>query len=413
MATQDSMVAGVFSTPEQYQQQQRQALYEQAVQESKLDPYQQARVNLQTGVQGLAQAGAGMLGAQDPQMQLQSQRRALLAEINPNDPNSLAQAAQKAAQMGDRALLSDIMGQLKSVSDIRKEQATTEKTAQDIVKSKQDVLGVQSRAQTLLDEGVPEAKAKALASSEKAFSEYISSKKIATPADYAVAAGAAGLPVKAFLSDYTPEEIRKMEQGVFAHKSGIAQAGRTTIINQQEGELTKSNVNAFGMLRDQAVAAGKTLEAVKNITPLIDKAFTGFASNQKLTAGQLADTFGIPIEGTSETEQLKSLQNNLKIGNSTVLKGSLSDKDMAILGEAIGQGNTTAAGIRAIINNIKKDALIAQSQYQKANEYQQQGKLSQYDFVKGSNEARDEITKDLDAKMKRLKELEAKAGGTK
>lgn len=256
---------------------------------------------------------------------------------------------------------------------------------------------------------MPEAKAKALASSDKAFSEYISSKKIATPPDYAVAAGAAGIPVKPFLSDYTPEQIRAMEKGVFAHKAGIASAGRTTIINQQEGELTKSNVNAFGMLRDQAVSAGKTLEAVQALTPLIDKSFTGFGANQKLTAGQLADTFGVPISGTSETEQLKSLQNNLKIGNSTVLKGSLSDKDMAILGDAIGQGNTTAGGIKAIINNIKKDALISQKQYQKANEYQQQGKLSQYDFVKGSNEARDEVSKDLEAKLKRLKELEAKA----
>jgi hypothetical protein len=288
------------------------------------------------------------------------------------------------------------------LSDIQKERTATAKTGQE-------VLGIQSRAQTLMDDGVTESKAKALASSDKAFSEYISSKKIATPADYAVAAGAAGLPVKAFLSEYTPEEIRQMEKGVFAHKAGIASAGRTTIINQQESELTKSNVNAFGMLRDQAVGAGKTLEAVQAITPLINKAFTGFASNQKLTAGQLADTFGVPIQGTSETEQLKSLQNNLKIGNSTVLKGSLSDKDMAILGEAIGQGNTTADGIRAIINNIKKDALIAQTQYQKANTYQQEGRLSKYDFVKGSNEARDEVTKDLDAKMKRLKELESKA----
>ena len=400
MATDNT--AGLFATPEQYQQARIDQQRAQAIQMAQLDPFQQGQANIQMGMNRLADVGAGVLGIQDPQLQLLAQRRAVLSQLNPNDPASLTQAAQKAAQMGDAALLTDVMGRLKSLSDIQKEQATAAKTGQE-------VLGVQSRAQTLIDEGVPEAKAKALASSEKAFSEYISSKKIPTPADYAVAAGAAGLPVKSFLSEYTPEELRKMEQGVFAHKAGIAQAGRTTIINQQEGELTKSNVNAFGMLRDQAVTAGKTLEAVQAINPLIDKAFTGFGANQKLTAGQLADTLGVPVSGTSETEQLKSLQNNLKIGNSTVLKGSLSDKDMAILGDAIGQGNTTASGIKAIINNIKKDALIAQRQYQKANEYQQQGKLSQYDFVKGSNEARTEVSKDLEAKMKRLKELEAKA----
>lgn len=406
MATDSMMSGGLFATPEQYQQAQLAQQQDMAMRMAQLTPEQRAAAGMQVAGYQIGSGIGSALGAQDPQLQILSQRRAILSQINPNDPSSLSQAAQKAAQMGDGALLSDVMGRLKSLSDIQKEQATAAKTGQE-------VLGVQSRAQTLMDDGVPEAKAKALASSEKSFSEYISSKKIATPPDYAVAAGAAGIPVKPFLSDYTPEQIRAMEKGVFSHKAGIAQAGRTTIINQQEGELTKSNVNAFGMLRDQAVTAGKTLEAVQAITPLIDKSFTGFGANQKLTAGQLADTFGVPISGTSETEQLKSLQNNLKIGNSTVLKGSLSDKDMAILGDAIGQGNTTAGGIKAIINNIRKDALISQKQYQKANEYQQQGKLSQYDFVKGSNEARDEISKDLEAKLKRLKELEARAKGTK
>lgn len=350
-----------------------------------------------------ANAGQGLAKAmgvdiQDPAIKRMSQLQALRQGIVPN-AEGLKVFAQRLADAG---FTTEAVQAMDKAVAMEKEQGAATKTSQE-------VLGIQSRAKTLMDDGVPEAKARAVASSEKAFSEYMASKKIATPSDYAVAAGAAGIPVKPFLSDYTPEEIRQMEKGVFAHKAGISAAGRTTIINQQEGELTKSNVNAFGMLRDQAVTSGKTLEAVQAIIPLIDKAFTGFGANQKLSAGQLADTFGVPVSGTSETEQLKSLQNNLKIGNSTVLKGSLSDKDMAILGEAIGQGNTTASGIKSIINNIKKDALISQRQYQKANEYQQQGKLSQYDFVKGSNEARDEVSKDLEAKMKRLKELEAKA----
>jgi hypothetical protein len=100
MATQDSMVAGLFSTPEQYQQQQRQALYEQAVQESKLDPYQQARVNLQTGVQGLAQAGAGMLGAEDPQMKAMSALRELASKYDTNTSGGVAALAQELQQRG-------------------------------------------------------------------------------------------------------------------------------------------------------------------------------------------------------------------------------------------------------------------------------------------------------------------------
>jgi len=103
MAT-DSIVAGagLFTTPEQYQEQQRQALYNQAVAEARLDPYQQARVNLQTGVQGLAQTGAGMLGAQDPQMQLRSMRQQVTQNMDPTDPESITKAAQTLAQNNDR-----------------------------------------------------------------------------------------------------------------------------------------------------------------------------------------------------------------------------------------------------------------------------------------------------------------------
>jgi hypothetical protein len=196
-----------------------------------------------------------------------------------------------------------------------------------------------------------------------------------------------------------------LQDFILEQKKAGASKTNIGITQKQEEAVTKSNVEAFGGLRDQAIAAGRTLEAVQALKPLIDKSFTGFASGQKLTAGQIAETFGIPVQGTSETERLKSIQNNLKIGNSTVLKGSLSDKDMAILGDAIGQGNTTASGLKGIIADIEKTSLIAQRQYQKANEYQQQGRLSQYDFVGGDKEARSEVN----AKLKRIAELEAKA----
>jgi hypothetical protein len=202
--------------------------------------------------------------------------------------------------------------------------------------------------------------------------------------------------------------VNKVTGERISRVGGAPQRGtRVDVQVKQDEAVTKSNVEAFGKLRDSGIQAGQTIEAVKTIKPLIDQSFAGFASDSKLTAGQLAEAFGIPIKGTSETEQLRSLQNNLKIGNSTVLKGALSDKDMAILGEAIGQGSVTKAGLKSIMNNIEKDALISQKQYQKANEYQQQGKLSQYDFVRGSEESRAEVN----AKLKRLTELERKARG--
>lgn len=196
-----------------------------------------------------------------------------------------------------------------------------------------------------------------------------------------------------------------LQDFILEQKKAGASKTNIGITQKQEEAVTKSNVEAFGALRDEAINAGKTIEAVQAIKPLINRAFTGFASNTKLSAGQIADTFGIPVEGTTETERLRSIQNNLKIGNSTVLKGAISDKDMAILGEAIGQGNTTAGGIRGIIEDLEKNALISQSKYQKANRFQQEGRISQYDFVEGDKAARSEVN----TKLQRLKELERKA----
>lgn len=99
MAT-DSIM-GLFTTPEQYQQQQRQALYEQAVKEAQLDPYQQARVNLQTGVQGLAQAGAGALGVEDPQMKLLSLRNQLAQGKDLTSSTGWAEYAKALQEKGD------------------------------------------------------------------------------------------------------------------------------------------------------------------------------------------------------------------------------------------------------------------------------------------------------------------------
>jgi hypothetical protein len=201
----------------------------------------------------------------------------------------------------------------------------------------------------------------------------------------------------------SPAQLAQIDAAIKAE--GQPKGTNINISQKQEEAVTKSNVEAFGALRDEAINAGKTIESVQAIKPLINQAFTGFAANTKLTAGQIADTFGIPVQGTTETEKLRSIQNNLKIGNSTVLKGAISDKDMAILGEAIGQGNTTAGGIRGIINDLEKNALISQAKYHRANKVQQEGKLSQYDFVEGDKSARG----DVNAKLNRLRELESKA----
>jgi hypothetical protein len=114
MATpQDSMVAGLFSTPEQYQQQRQAVQRAQAIQMAQLDPFQQGQANIQMGFNRLADVGAGALGIQDPQLQAVSAIRELSSKYDTNTSGGVAGLAtelqqrgmqQQAFQLGQRAL---------------------------------------------------------------------------------------------------------------------------------------------------------------------------------------------------------------------------------------------------------------------------------------------------------------------
>lgn len=113
MATQDSIVAGLFATPEQYQQQ-RQALQQaQAIEMAKLDPFQQGLVNQQMGLNRLADVAGNVLGVQDPQLQAVATIKQLSSKYDTNTSGGVAALAtelqnrgltQQAFQLGQKAL---------------------------------------------------------------------------------------------------------------------------------------------------------------------------------------------------------------------------------------------------------------------------------------------------------------------
>ena len=97
----ESAIAGLFQTPEMYQQARLQQQQEEAARYAQMDPMQRATYGTYMAGQQLG-AGVGQLfGVQDPQLQMISQRNALARQIDPNDPNSYMAVAQQAAQGGD------------------------------------------------------------------------------------------------------------------------------------------------------------------------------------------------------------------------------------------------------------------------------------------------------------------------
>ena len=95
----DSIVGGLFGTPEAYQAQQNREALAQAAQLGQLDPFSSARTSLIYGGRQLA----GALGGGDPMLQLMSQRKALGSQFDLTSPEGLTQYARALQQSGDVA----------------------------------------------------------------------------------------------------------------------------------------------------------------------------------------------------------------------------------------------------------------------------------------------------------------------
>jgi len=98
----DSAILGLFTTPEQYQQSQRQAQDAQAIQYANLDPRAQANYGFYSAGQQLGGAIGGALGGQDPQLQRITQRQQLIGMIDPSNPDTYPQAIEAALRGGDQ-----------------------------------------------------------------------------------------------------------------------------------------------------------------------------------------------------------------------------------------------------------------------------------------------------------------------
>jgi len=104
-----SMIAGLFTTPQEYQQQQQAQNLALGAQMAQLSPSQQGIANIYAGGRGLGQAVGGALGAPDEQLQMITQQQQLLKGLDLNDPQSLVNGARQATQMGNINLANSLL----------------------------------------------------------------------------------------------------------------------------------------------------------------------------------------------------------------------------------------------------------------------------------------------------------------
>jgi len=115
MAT--DIVGSLFGvSPEMYQEERNRQGMSDAIAMARLDPMQYANAAIQAGAGRAAGGFAGLMGVEDPQMRLISQRNALAKQIDMNDPESIMRGAQMAAQSGDTVAASTLANYARKAS---------------------------------------------------------------------------------------------------------------------------------------------------------------------------------------------------------------------------------------------------------------------------------------------------------
>jgi len=130
MAT-PSQVLGLFTSPQQYQQQQQDLARTRAMEFARLNPFEQATAAIGQGSYNLAGAIGGALGGQDPQLQKITQRQQLLGMIDPANPDSYAQAIQAALQTGDQEAAFLLRNEMVKVKQQAQEEQLNQMKVQD------------------------------------------------------------------------------------------------------------------------------------------------------------------------------------------------------------------------------------------------------------------------------------------
>ena len=159
-----SEILGLFTTPDMYRMQQQEALDRRALQFAQLTPFQRAEMSLYKGGANLASGLGSLLGVEDPQLRMISQRQQLSQGLDMTDPASVMKIAEQAAQLGDMQFAT-------TLADYARKAQVNIATAQQKMREKTGVAApiqvAQTRAQ-LLDqkaqlEGLPDSPDKARA----------------------------------------------------------------------------------------------------------------------------------------------------------------------------------------------------------------------------------------------------------
>jgi hypothetical protein len=348
-----SIVQGLFGiTPEAYQEQRNRQVMQDAISMASLDPMQMARANIMAGSNRAAGGFAGLMGVEDPQMRLISQRNSLAKQFDLTDPDGLAQYANALQQAGDTQGALSIVSELRKVRSESSKQALEQAQAGAYTSLEEErkraglekLNTTRARMQQLIDNGIAKTmdEAQSIASNETTYSEAIGLSKAspAARAERAMFSKAEQLYPNDPIAQY--QYVESIKQGTKPH---------TDAEIRDIAEVKQGNVLVQSRL-------GRTDEYLNKVSGPKPSVYFGPVSNLKAWA-ESTGFLGEPSENTKAQDDVRSYLTEGVQGILNAAKG-VQAKDDAKRAEKQIEGYlklNTNAGAEQALKRLKQGQL--------------------------------------------------------
>ena len=382
MATVAESLFGV--TPESLQRQRQQQLRQEAMDFASIsDPFQQANFAIYQGAGNLARGVGGLLGAQDPELMRVRQRQELLQGVNPADPASLRQAAQRAMEANDF-----------QAAQLFSDRALSAETAQAKLASEQALTNQRNRERAAADpfqklvEGgkyTTESLKKYQESSNVA--DLVLAKPEAGRKTSTVTAGGR----KLLIDDLTGETIKDLgvagktlEESLGA---GLGTLGKALLKGREseakeEGGFAAKDFNALGSSVAAGTASKRNIVVLENA---MKNAFTGKFADVKEGVVTGLEGLGIKVgddlrRAASNTQLINAMGTRYVFPLVKNFPGSLAAKELERLEKTAPNSLQQPETIETLMNLLKQDLAENEYTYNKAKQYKETNKGSTIGF---------------------------------
>jgi hypothetical protein len=340
-------VLGLFMDPQQYQQQMLQQQMKQNYDIAQLTPEQQVTGGLRTAGYQLAGGVAGLMGAEDPQMQLLTMRNQILKSINRNDPNSIAEGAQKLNQAGD----------VQGASVLYREAQTRAKELQDIsLKQSQIVRNLKERPTNMSELG------KLQAEREDAVAKYGVDSPEVKQYDNRIAKLSTGKSMGQEIGEGLGQGLGLIGKALGA---GLKKEGEET------GQFAAKDFNDLGSAVAAGVMSKRELTTLENA---LQNSFTGKFADSKESIVTSLTALGVPVG-----DDLKQAATNKQLVDAMGTRyvfplvkkfpGSLAAKELDRLEKTAPNSLQQPETIQRLVNMMKLDLAENEYTYNQAKQY--------------------------------------------